>query len=147
MKKKESLNISFKFQGIRTEQFAIFPDKYNAKKDTALGTKLDFKLNNIENQIGCYIHFDFEQGKNRFITIEVSCHYVVEESSFNKFKDEEKKKVIIPKDFLTHLAVLTVGTTRGILFSKTEGSIFSSFILPTINLTEMIDVDAMFEID
>jgi hypothetical protein len=73
--------------------------------------------------------------------------FLIEENSFNLLKDTQKKQVKIPKDFLTHLAILSVGTARGVLFSKTEGTIFSTFILPTINLQEMINEDAIFDLE
>ena len=147
MKKKENLSLNFGFQGIKTEQFATFPDRYNAKKVTGLSTTLEFKVNTFSGLVGCFIQFDFIQGKNVFITIEVSCHFLIEENSFNLLKDTQKKQVKIPKDFLTHLAILSVGTARGVLFSKTEGTIFSTFILPTINLQEMINEDAIFDLE
>ena len=33
---------------------------------------------------------------------------------------------------------MTIGTTRGILHAKTEGTCFNKYVLPTINVTEII---------
>jgi hypothetical protein len=42
--------------------------------------------------------------------------------------------------------MLTTGTSRGVLFAKTEATQFSKFIVPTLNVTEMIKEDASFDI-
>jgi hypothetical protein len=43
--------------------------------------------------------------------------------------------------------MITVGTTRGVLYAKTENSPYSKYIVPTINVAEMIEKDAIFEIN
>ena len=74
----------------------------------------------------------------------VSCHFKIEDASWNSFI--KKNKLIVPKQFLAHLAMLTTGTSRGVLFAKTEATQFSKFIVPTLNVTEMIKEDASFDI-
>jgi len=76
----------------------------------------------------------------------VSCHFKMEESSWNNFIQAKKNKLIVPKDFLAHLAMITTGTTRGVLFAKTESTLFSKFIVPTLNIAEMITEEASFEL-
>jgi hypothetical protein len=55
------------------------------------------------------------------------------------------KTIILPKGFVRHLAVLTVGTVRGILHTKTEGTDSNKFVLPTINVADMISDDAVLK--
>lgn len=145
--KKEKKQVAFKLSGIKTEQFAIFEEHYKAKQESDLGTSLHFKLNQQARQIGAFIGFDFIQTKNVFLKIEISCHFQIEKKSWETFIHEKGKKLIVPKEFLAHLAMITTGTSRGVLFAKTEGTVFSSFIIPTLNVAEMIPEDASFEID
>lgn len=142
----ESENPCFGFalQGIKTEQFAIFEENYTPKKDIGLNTGLQFKVDRENKQIGTFIGFEFKQGKKVLIKIQVSCHFKIEESSWQAFIQE--KKLIVPKGFLAHLAMITTGTSRGVLFAKTEGTHFSQFIVPTLNVAEMIQQDAIFDI-
>ena len=142
--KKENTQVGFSLKGIKTEQFAILEENYAPKKETGLGTELQFKLDQINKQIGVFLGFEFMQGKKIFLKIQVSCHFKIEESSWNSFIQENK--LIVPKGFLTHLAMITTGTSRGVLFAKTEGTQFSKFIVPTLNVTEMIKEDASFDI-
>jgi hypothetical protein len=142
--KKDNTHIRFALQGIKTEQFAIIEENYTPNKKTDLGTKLQFKLDQKNHKIGVFLGFEFMQIKKVFLKIQVSCHFQIEENSWATFVQENK--LVIPKGFLAHLAVITIGTTRGILFAKTEATPFSIFILPTLNIASIIKEDAIFEI-
>lgn len=144
--KKDNTQIGFAIQAIRTEQFAIFEESYNPNKETELGTQLQLKLDQKNKLIGVFLGFEFMNGKKVFLKIVVSCHFKIEEHSWKSFVHAKENRLNVPKEFLTHLAMITTGTSRGILFSKTEGTAFSKFIIPTLNVAEMIKKDASFEI-
>ncbi len=143
--KKENIQVGFALQGIKTEQFAIFEAHYAPKKETALGTEWQFKLDQKNKQIGVFLGFEFLQGKKVFLKIQVSCHFKVEDSSWHNFIQKTEAKLVVPKGFLSHLAMITTGTTRGILFAKTESTPFSKFIVPTLNVAEMVTEDVSFD--
>lgn len=142
--KKENTQVVFALKGIKTEQFAIFEENYSPKKETSLGTELQFKLDQNNKQIAVFLGFEFLQGKKVFLKIQVSCHFKIEESSWSSLIQENK--LIVPKGFLAHLAMITTGTSRGVLFAKTEATPFSTFIVPTLNVAEMIKEDVLFDI-
>lgn len=144
--KKDNAQVGFALQGIKTEQFAIFEENYTPKKETSLSTELQFKINEKNKQIGVFLGFEFIQGKKVFLKIEVSCHFKIEEKSWNNFIQKDNAKLVVPKGFLAHLAMIATGTTRGVLFAKTESTPFSKFIVPTLNVAEMIKEDASFDI-
>lgn len=144
--KNENKNIGFALMAIKTEQFAIFEKNYASKKEIGLTTEIQFKIDKGNTQIGVFLTLEFIQTKKVFIKIQVSCHFKINEESWICFANENESKVIIPKGFLAHLAMITVGTTRGILFSKTEGTQLSSYIVPTINVAEMVKEDAIFDL-
>ena len=143
--KEENTQIGFALRGIKTEQFAIFENNYAPKKETALGTELQFKLNQKNKQIAVFLGFEFIQGKKVFLKIQVSCHFKIEEESWEGFIQKENAKFVVPKGFLDHLTMIATGTTRGVLFAKTESTPFSKFIVPTLNVAEMIKEDASFD--
>lgn len=142
--KKENTQVGFALKGIKTEQFAIFEENYSPKKETSLGTELQFKLDQNNKQIAVFLGFEFLQGKKVFLKIQVSCHFKIKESSWSSLIQENK--LIVPKGFLAHLAMITTGTSRGVLFAKTEATPFSTFIVPTLNVAEMIKEDVLFDI-
>lgn len=141
--KKEN-KIGFSLIKIQTEQFAFFEEIFDEKLIVNLNTQIEFKLNFENKIVGSFIGFTFEQQERPFLKIEVSCHFAIENNSLTSFLDTTKLKISIPKDFLAHLAMITVGTTRGILFAKTEGTSLNKFIIPTLNVSEMIEGNAEF---
>lgn len=143
---QENTSVDFNLQGIKTEQFAVFEESYKAKSDPGLGTQLQFKIDRKNKLVGCFLGFEFVEGKNVFLKIVVSCHFKIMDDSWNRFTQLDNKKIVIPKDFLSHLAMITTGTTRGVLFAKTETTLFSKFIIPTLNVKEMIAEDATFDL-
>ena len=143
---KEKNKIDFSLLGIKTEQFALEEENYSSKGKTGLSTSLQFKFEPSDKQIGVFSTFKFLQSKKIFIKIEVSCHFKLGDGSWNAFVQLEESKLVIPKDFLTHLAMITVGTTRGVLFSKTEGTIFSKHIIPTVNVVDQIKEDVSLDL-
>lgn len=144
--KIDNSQIGFAIQGIKTEQFALLEANYNLKKEPDLVTELQFKLDQTNKQIGVYIGFEFIQTKKVFMKIVVSCHFKIQEESWNTNLIKKGNKQIVPKILLAHLAMITVGTSRGILFAKTESTEFAKFIIPTINVAEMIPDDTTFDI-
>jgi hypothetical protein len=142
--KKDTTQIGFALQGIKTEQFAIIEENFSFKKETELATELQFKLDQKNRLLGVFLGFEFVQTKKVFIKILVSCHFKIEINAWNEFVQQDK--LILPSGFLTHLAMITIGTTRGVLFAKTEATQFSKFIIPTLNVSEMIKEDVSFDV-
>ncbi len=140
----EKESVGFLLQGIKLEQFAVFEDAYLPDSITNVITNLEFRIDGDHRLVGVFPGFEFTQKEKVFLKIEVSCHFNVKAESWDSFLAENRLR--IPKDFVTHLAMITVGTARGVLFSKTEGSLFSRFILPAINVREMIPEDLVIEL-
>jgi hypothetical protein len=144
--KKEKNEVGFSLQGIKTEQFAIFEENFVLKKEVSFETGLEFKVDQINKQIGVFFEVKFKQGKKLFIKISVSCHFKIKQESWDAFL-MDSNILKIEKGFLSHLAMLTIGTTRGVLFAKTEGTQFSKFIIPTLNVNDIITEDAVFSLN
>ncbi|MFY8004836.1 MAG: hypothetical protein ACOVNR_08325 [Chitinophagaceae bacterium] len=142
---KQITEIGFNLIGIHTEQFAFFEENIVEKAVIELGTSIEFKCDNTEQRLGCFVEITFVQKKKAILKIEVSCHFKIKPDAWAAFA-QELNRIVVPKNFLSHLAMLTVGTTRGILFAKTENTLFNKFIVPTINVEEMIVEDVVFEV-
>jgi hypothetical protein len=143
--KKEQLPIRFTLTKIKTEQFACYEELYDSNKSFDITSGFQCKLNHDQQKVGVFFDVDFSQKKKQLIRLEISCHFHIEDKSWGSLV--EKEQMIIPKDFLTHLAVVTLGTARGILHVKLEGTLFSGFVLPLFNVTEMISEPAIFPLN
>lgn len=143
----ENTKVGFNLQGLKCEQFAVLEENFTAKKEIQLGTQLELKLDQTNRQIGVFFRLEFIQTKKTFLKIVVSCHFKILEESWNKFINENGSELIVPKGFMAHLATITVSTTRGVLYAKTEGTQFSKFLIPLLNVTEMITEDVTFNLN
>lgn len=138
-------NLSFRIIGIKTEQFAIIEENFAEKKKSEVITDLEFKANNKTFQIGVFTTFTFKSANKPFIILQISCVFEIEKASWNEYNNENK--VVFPQDFMTHLTIMTIGTARGVLHSRTEGTPFNRFILPTIKVPELVTDDVEFEFE
>lgn len=137
--------IGFKLKKINTDQFAYIDDAYDDENDEFnLETNIGFGIDSSNSAIKSSVKIQFEQNEKPFLIIEASCEFDIDPKMWKDFTDETKVK--IPKGFMAHLAVITVGTTRGILHDKTENTPYNEFILPTLNVADMIKEDVEFKL-
>ena len=130
--------INFNLSGISTEQYAVIPELY--KEDETIGFNVEIKYAvNIEDKIIVInTKCSFVQNDIPFLIIEIANHFSIQPISFASFIDDEAKIITIPSNFAAHLVLLTIGTTRGVLHAKVENTQFNQFIIPTINLAELV---------
>jgi len=138
--------IQFSLQGIKTEQFATFQENYTPKKEIGIAVELELKLNQSIKQVGVVLTLHYDQSKKKIILLVLSCHFRIEDESWKNLVNIDNTLLTLPRDFVTHLSTLTVGTARGVLFAKTEGSFCSQFLVPLINVDSIVSQDAIFEL-
>ena len=129
---------------IRVDQFAILTDNIPSE-DLSLGFAISFGVAPSIHEVCTTVRFDISHAESPLLILELSCFFEIREEDWNKFKQDNK--VIIPKGLLSHFGVHTIGTARGILHCKTEGTQLNAFILPPINVSERITEDIIIEID
>jgi hypothetical protein len=137
-------NISFRLLNIATEQFATF-EVENLHDAHELNSELQFSINPESRVVGCRMKFQFLHEKQPFVTLTVVCNFDVEKDSWDT-NIVSNKKIVLPKHFLEHLCVITVGTSRGILHAKTENTFFNKFIIPTLDISNLVEKDVVFEL-
>lgn len=144
--KKSKDQIGFSLQKVTTEQFAIFDDSYKDGDDIQLGTNLKFGINDEKHLIVVILSVQFLQESKPFLKLDAACHFNIIDSAWEQFLDSKKGEITFPKGFIGHLAMLTIGTTRGILHAKTENTPFNKYLLPTINVNDIIKSDLVMKI-
>ena len=138
-------NIGFKIVGVKTEQFAILEENFKEKGKITLNTDLEFKANSQNFIVAAFATFNFKSNNNTFLILEVCCEFAVAPDSWNDLFTDNK--IEFPKDFMTHIAMITIGTSRGVLHAKTEGTKFNNFLLPTIDLRKIVTENVLFTFD
>jgi hypothetical protein len=139
----QGFNIPFKLEGIHTMQFAQFEKTEIDTSNLTIETSLSFSLDIDQNTVSVASKFSFETLGKPLILIQMGCNFLFEKESMKNFYTSDNE-VVIPKDLMGHLSVITVGTTRGALHAKTEGSSLNRYFIPTINVTELIPEDVRF---
>lgn len=139
--------VGFILRNIKTLQFAIIDENCKHTHGGNLTTRLNFGIDDKNRMVEARVLFRFEEEPGRFfLIIEAACHFEVKEEAWISFISADGKEVVLPCGFAQHLLVLTIGTVRGILHAKTEGTAYNQYVLPTINVSEMLKEDVQFEI-
>ncbi len=140
----QKLDIGFSLLKITTEQFATIEEGFNDKGIIRVNTSLRYGADDQNKLIAVFASFIFDSDQKPFIIVEASCQFKVKTEAWRAMYKSDERSILVPKGFLSHLAVITVGTTRGILHSKTEGTCYNKYVLPTINVSEIIKEDVVF---
>ena len=146
MEYKPQENIRFDLIGIKTEQFAVFEENYdhNCSK-TDIHVSFRIKINQSKRQIAVWMEFGFFHFEKLIMKLVVSCHFAINPGDWSAIRHEDK--LVFHSEFITHLSDLTLGTARGILHGKTEGTVFSKVILPLFDLSDRFHEHLVFNID
>lgn len=134
-------SISFNLKALRTDQFATIDKNYVEGKEINLAHQLKFGANPANRSISVGADFNFEIEKNPFLIIGVSGHFEIQPEAWDTFFNEDTSKLIVPKGLMAHLAMITVGSARGVLHAKTENTPYNKFLLPTVNVAAIIKED------
>lgn len=138
--------INFGLAGVSTRQFALISEPPDS--NFGIQEKVEFALGASpeESVVTCLFHYSLLEDNRPFLTIEVSCDFNILESDWKKLENIENKKLTLPIDFVRHLANITVGTTRGILHSKTENTPFNKYPVGILDLKTIFTNDTSIEI-
>jgi hypothetical protein len=133
--------IEFALKSIRTDEFAVIQDSWNSKAKTRLGSGFGFGIDKDSKEITVSFRISFESDTKPFILLQISCTYMIKPEDFNKFPVKDDLTVEVRKDFVSHLAFLTVGTARGVLYAKLENTQFNNYFLPIIDVSNVVVSD------
>ena len=147
MMENTNKTIGFGIAQINTEQFAILPEAYKESEPSQIRHELIFAIDkeNKRVQVQKKARFHNLEYDNPFIIIEVSCLFLINDKDWEKILIPESGSIILPRDFGVHLAMLVVGTLRGILHTRTENTIFNQFIFPPTDVLALVPNDVIFE--
>lgn len=130
--------IQFRMQQIKVDQFALLAEKM-PESHLKLETNIGLSADKAKRTLCVKLKNNLLSEENLILTLAISCFFEFSKDSWESMRQNEK--YVITKSTISHLAMHTFGTARGILFSKTEGTPFCSFILPPTNVEEMIQGD------
>lgn len=136
-------DLGFAITNIKVVQFATTDEAYRKTGELEIQTDAAFGVAKDKKSIVVKLKFRFYKKESPFITLETACYFEINTKGWKQLEKEDNS-IHIPKKLIAHLTVLTVGTTRGILHCKTEGTDYNKYILPTINVNQLIEEDVIF---
>lgn len=141
-----SQQVTFQLKGISTDEFATIKECYKEDESVQIETGYGFEVDSENFTVAVHFSILYKCNELPFIVLKLTCAFDVDKESFNTMFDSKSGKYIIPKGFLTHLTFLTIGTARGVLHAKLEKTGFEKYLLPTLNVADLIKEDLAFEI-
>lgn len=140
------LPVTFAIKSIETVEFATIEDAYKNGEKVGITSGFDLGISNESHALKVQFNLSFICEDRPFIILKVVCDFSIEPKGFEKFKNTKGDKITIPKAFLAHLAVITVGTARGVLHAKLDKTDFDQFLLPSLNISQMFENDVVFNL-
>ena len=136
--------IPFNLVKIETIEFATLSDNFKELKreehPVKIGLNISFGTKSSkDNSLACSITIIFKQKDIPFLKIQTACLFIIQSDFWDNSLID--RTLHIPKKIADHMAVLSLGVTRGVLHAKTEGSEFNKFIIPQINISKYFNED------
>jgi len=142
---EENKDIQIKLNEINEISFYLKPIpipieqiKFGENLNLEIGFRFD--VNQEEDLFKFYtlVNFRIDEYKEPIVSIETELVFEIPNlSSIVKFESDDQLQ--IENNFLTTIAGVCIGTTRGLLASNTKGSPIAKFPLPILNPTEIIE--------
>ena len=129
--------------GIHLDQFAILSEDIK-QNDMSFNVAIGFKYAEFGKKVACSINYSLMSQERKLMVLDITCEFEIHEDDWLAMKKDNR--IIIPKHILEFFAVHTVGTSRGIMFCKTERTPFANIIIPPINVSEMILSDMTIDV-
>ena len=144
---KETVN--FRLVRLSTDQFGILRDMYEPDAPIGVYTQLSFGAEEKEEIVVVSASFRFESENKTapFIILETKAYFQIKSESWKSMYDAETNALTLEKGFARHISVITVGTSRGILHCRTEGTDMNHVILPLINIEKILSEDIVINIE
>lgn len=132
--------IKFNLIKVTTEQFAVL-DIPSEDQKIIFNSSFKFGLSFDSKRVGVFTNFSYLAENIPFLLLESGCHFTIADDYWEKISNNETKSVLLPKGFVSHLLMLSVGTARGILHAKTENTPYNEFLIPLINVADAVKND------
>lgn len=131
---------------ITTTQFAIVGDMCGEIDEIGIELGFNVKYSMDMRRIGVSPLLTLmSENDDKLLILELFCEFEVHPDDWQGMITDNR--LIINKDFLGNLISQSIGTLRGVLYCKTEGTSYSNFVLPSVSISELVNTDAEFKLE
>lgn len=139
MSKKE-LPIPFKIVKVEENQFSVFEEALLIEERIQQQIGFGFGADTENRVIAVAIEFMLHKQNQPLTKLGITCYFEIEPKAF-KEKLVQTETIILPCGFAKHLAMITTGTARGVLFANTKNTPFNQFVIGLVNVDKMFTED------
>ncbi|MHA8070235.1 hypothetical protein ACS6L2_13190 [Aquirufa ecclesiirivi] len=146
---KDNIMVNFGLRKIATEQFAIIESNFDESSQSKINisTGLRFGVNTEKHMVSVTLAVNLSQEDRPFIILEISCFFEIQSDDWENLYNIELGKVELEIGFARHVVMLTIGTIRGVLHSKTENTVFNKFFIPTVDVDNLVKGNVVIKLD
>ncbi|MDM1041685.1 MULTISPECIES: hypothetical protein [Empedobacter] len=143
MNKKE-LPIPFKIVKVEENQFSVFEETLVLEEPIQQQIGFGFGIDAESRIVVVSMEFVLHKQNQPLIKLEIACYFEIEPQKFQE-KLVQADGVVLPCSLTKHLAMITMGTARGVLFANTKNTEFNKFIIGLVNVDKMFTEDVHIE--
>lgn len=144
MSKKE-LPIPFKIVKVEENQFSLFEETLKTEASIQQQIGFGFGIDIDKSVIAVSMEFILNKNTHPLLKQEISCYFELESEAFKSL--QQKDQLVLPCNFAKHLAMITTGTARGVLFANTKNTAFNMYIIGLLNMDKMFSEDIIVTIN
>lgn len=133
--------VRFRMFKINVCQFAILAD--GPSENVSIENKMGLDFSKENRNIRINVEFNFSDGTKSLMLLKMNCEFNIHKDDWDSFTKDDT--TTIPKSLIDFLIVQTIGTARGVLHCKTEGSPFNYIVLPPMDVSHMVKDDIMIK--
>lgn len=133
-------NIAFNMSQIKIEQFAILIDEIS--DDLGINVNFGVQISDDYKSVRMLTQIRYTQGETIHLILDLACIFSIAEESIKELTNNQR--IVLPRGFLVHMAIHSIGTARGVLHCKTEGKKMNLLVLPPINVDSMFPENLEF---
>lgn len=134
--------IRFRMIKISIPQFAIISQK--AEEGYQIETTTSLSHTEDGSAVAVDMTFSFTRSGESAIILQIRCEFSIHPEDLTTLTTENK--ITIPKDVLDYFVAQTVGTARGVLHCKTEGTPFNGVIIPPLDVSSILKSDMVIKL-
>lgn len=143
MPNKPDHNIGFRIQNIETLQYAILQESVDERK-LAFAINFSYGIDTASKIIRTIFRYELMHEEKPALLIEIAVDSGIDPNDFDEKINNTTGEYRIPEGLAVHLAMITVGTARGVLHEKTKDLPVGKYPIPTINVKQAINSDIVF---
>jgi len=139
--KKVTTEVVFRLKGIEIldERLESHPNDMDEIKLFNFTVNVEQKINSEKKLVICAVEVLITSGKDNSLflgSIKVGCIFEIE--NFELFYNYKTNKVSFPKTFESNMILISMSTTRGVMFSQFKGTYLHNAFLPVIAINSFV---------